>query len=280
MPLAWSHNPLITLDSSSSATSTLENFMMKRSSPPCQDAAERLHSDPDYRLLHDQVMDLFVERMKSDIGKLKQNKLKLKLNDDVGNDSDDDVFVTEAAAWCVSAYPSEPLTNYYNLGGIVGHKRRDDKKYLEEIAAGNLSGIKYDALLPHQIILYAEDGSDIKQAAELQWKTMVEGMHLKGKFRNYFAVYHTTKYSDKGVGGRMMQGLALLLSQLSEGPWKGKVIVFGNSAKISLCYVRYKAKISRLVEVVFLSALGARFGLISSYWSEFGYPSDGSSGGG
>ncbi|KAM1098293.1 hypothetical protein ACFX19_015826 [Malus domestica] len=184
--------------------------MMKRSSPPCQDAAERLHSDPDYRLLHDQVMDLFVERMKSDIGKLKQNKLKLKLNDDVGNDSDDDVFVTEAAAWCVSAYPSEPLTNYYNLGGIVGHKRRDDKKYLEEIAAGNLSGIKYDDLLPHQIILYAEDGSDIKQAAELQWKTMVEGMHLKGKFRNYFAVYHTTKYADKGVGGRMMQDQPLL----------------------------------------------------------------------
>ncbi|TQE08739.1 hypothetical protein C1H46_005587 [Malus baccata] len=35
-----------------------------------------------------------------------------------------------------------------------------------------------------------------------------------------------------------------------------------------------------LHEVVFLSALGARFGLISSYWSEFGYPSDGSSGGG
>ncbi|KAM1398065.1 hypothetical protein ACFX2I_015569 [Malus domestica] len=104
----------------------------------------------------------------------------------------------------------EPLTNYYNLGGIVGHKRRDDKKYLEEIAAGNLSGIKYDALLPHQIILYAEDGSDIKQAAELQWKTMVEGMHLKGKFRNYFAVYHTTKYSDKGVGGRMMQDQPLL----------------------------------------------------------------------
>ncbi|KAM1979339.1 hypothetical protein ACFX16_015904 [Malus domestica] len=104
----------------------------------------------------------------------------------------------------------EPLTNYYNLGGIVGHKRRDDKKYLEEIAAGNLSGIKYDALLPHQIILYAEDGSDIKQAAELQWKTKVEGMHLKGKFRNYFAVYHTTKYADKGVGGRMMQDQPLL----------------------------------------------------------------------
>ena len=35
-----------------------------------------------------------------------------------------------------------------------------------------------------------------------------------------------------------------------------------------------------LVEVVFLSALGARFGLISGHWFEFGCPSDGSSGGG
>ncbi|KAB2619914.1 hypothetical protein D8674_041563 [Pyrus ussuriensis x Pyrus communis] len=290
LPLAWSHNALITLKLISNLDSGKlydeaffsAVFWLHHNHPKTllcnvsfkdsyvlidilysllegQDAAERLRRDPDYKLLHDQVMDLFVERLKSDIEKLKQNKLKLKLNDDVGNDSDDDVFVTEAAAWCVSAYPSvskdtcagllresverrlfphqssvhsqewkrlakevlEPLTNYYNLRGI----------YLGAIAAGNLSGIKYDALLPHQVILYAEDGSDVKQAAELQWKTTVEGMHLKGKLRNYFTVYHTTKYADKGLGGRMMLGLALLLSQLSEGPWKGKVIVFGNSAK-------------------------------------------------
>ncbi|KAM1786494.1 hypothetical protein ACFX12_039272 [Malus domestica] len=303
LPLAWSHNPLITLKLISNLDSGKlydeaffsAVFWLHHNHPKTllcnvsfkdsyvlidilysllegQDAAERLRRDPDYKLLHDRVMDLFVERLKSDIEKLKQNKLKLKLNDDVGNDIDDDVFVTEAAAWCISTCPSvtkatravllresverrlfspessvhskewkrltkevlEPLTKYYNRQGIAGHKRRDDKKYLEEIAAGNLSGIKYDALLPHQIILYAEDGSDIEQAAELQWKTMVEGMHLKGKFKNCLALYHTTKYADKGVGRRMMMSLALLLSQLSEGPWKGKVITFGNSAKDQL----------------------------------------------
>ncbi|KAM1295718.1 hypothetical protein ACFX2H_015476 [Malus domestica] len=149
----------------------------------------------------------------------------------------------------------EPLTNYYNLGGIVGHKRRDDKKYLEEIAAGNLSGIKYDALLPHQIILYAEDGSDIKQAAELQWKTKVEGMHLKGKFRNYFAVYHTTKYADKGVGGRMMQGLALLLSQLSEGPWKGKLFDIPEVTAIA----KGSVKPEQMIKTVFVFSESLRF---------------------
>ncbi|KAM0982712.1 hypothetical protein ACFX2A_015888 [Malus domestica] len=150
---------------------------------------------------------------------------------------------------------SEPLTNYYNLGGIVGHKRRDDKKYLEEIAAGNLSGIKYDALLPHQIILYAEDGSDIKQAAELQWKTKVEGMHLKGKFRNYFAVYHTTKYADKGVGGRMMQGWALLLSQLSEGPWKGKLFDIPEVTAIA----KGSVKPEQMIKTVFVFSESLRF---------------------
>ncbi|XP_068305259.1 uncharacterized protein [Pyrus communis] len=245
LPLAWSHNPLITLKLISNLDSGRlydeaffsSVFWLHHNHPKTllcnvsfkdsyvlidilysllegQDAAERLHSDPNYKLLHDRVMDLFVERLKSDIEKLKQNKLKLKLNDDVGNDIDDDVFVTEAAAWCISTCPSvtkatravllresverrlfspessvhskvwerltkevlEPLTKYYNRRGIVGHKRCDDKKYMEKIAAGNFSGIKYDALLPHQIVLYAEDGSDIEQAAELQWKTMVEGI--------------------------------------------------------------------------------------------------------
>ncbi|VVA29062.1 PREDICTED: LOC18787508 [Prunus dulcis] len=58
-----------------------------------QDAAERLHCDPDYKLLHDRVMDVFMEQLKSDIDKFKQHKLDLKPSDyitDGDEDNDDD----------------------------------------------------------------------------------------------------------------------------------------------------------------------------------------------
>ncbi|XP_034229316.1 uncharacterized protein LOC117638286 [Prunus dulcis] len=89
-----------------------------------QDAAERLHSDPDYQLLHDRAMDVFVERLKSDIDQMKQHKLDLKPSDYItdGDDDDDDeddkdgtldadayadLFVSEAAGCCVTKQPQD-----------------------------------------------------------------------------------------------------------------------------------------------------------------------------
>ncbi|PQP93930.1 uncharacterized protein Pyn_36488 [Prunus yedoensis var. nudiflora] len=89
-----------------------------------QDAAERLHCDPDYQLLHDRAMDVFVERLKSDIDKMKQHKLDLKPSDYItdGDDDDDDeddkdgtldaaayadLFVSEAAGCCVTNQPQD-----------------------------------------------------------------------------------------------------------------------------------------------------------------------------
>ncbi|PQM40422.1 uncharacterized protein Pyn_20728 [Prunus yedoensis var. nudiflora] len=57
-----------------------------------QEAAERLHCDLDYKLLHDQVMDVFVEQLKSDIDKFKQHKLDLKPFD----------YITDARLQCVA----------------------------------------------------------------------------------------------------------------------------------------------------------------------------------
>ncbi|VVA29915.1 PREDICTED: LOW QUALITY PROTEIN [Prunus dulcis] len=80
------------------------------------------------------------------------------------------------------------------------------KKCLEEVKAAaeggsNLRGgngiIKLDALLPNEIIKYVED-EDFGEAAELQWKAVVEDMYLKQK-----------------------QGEENLA-------WKGKVISFGH----------------------------------------------------
>ncbi|ONH90266.1 hypothetical protein PRUPE_8G043600 [Prunus persica] len=89
-----------------------------------QDAAERLHSDPDYQLLHDRAMDVFVERLKSDIDQMKQHKLDLKPSDYITNGDDDDddeddkdgtldadpyadLFVSEAAGCCITKQPQD-----------------------------------------------------------------------------------------------------------------------------------------------------------------------------
>ncbi|XP_021824094.1 uncharacterized protein LOC110765314 [Prunus avium] len=94
-----------------------------------QDAAEQLHCDPDYKLLHDRVMDVFVEQLKSDIDKFKQHKLDLKPSDYItdGDEDDDDeddkdgtldadtyadLFVSEAAGCCISKHPEDTRVSH------------------------------------------------------------------------------------------------------------------------------------------------------------------------
>ncbi|CAL2276439.1 unnamed protein product [Prunus armeniaca] len=281
-----------------------------------QDVAERLHCDPDYKLLHDQVMDVFVEQLKSDIDKFKQHKLDLKPSDyitdgdeDEEEDDDDeddkdgtldadtyaDLFVSEAAVCCISKHPEDtrasravllyesiarrlfppkpdqsnqsyqsyqsqewerlrnevlaPLYRYWNRQGMfIGRHRSEVKMYLEEVkkaggGGGNLSGhgsiIKPDAMLPNEIIRYVVEDGDVGEAAELQWKAMVEDMYLKqqqqqmqgqglGKFKDCLAVCHINDFM--GIRGRELAvSLGLLVSELSEGTaWKGKVISSGH----------------------------------------------------
>ncbi|KAM1866223.1 hypothetical protein ACFX13_009099 [Malus domestica] len=67
---------------------TLEE-LLQRENPNSH--ADRYAHDPTYRLLHDRGMDAFAERLKSDLEKLKQNKLELKpcdYDDDVDDDTD------------------------------------------------------------------------------------------------------------------------------------------------------------------------------------------------
>ncbi|BFG31031.1 hypothetical protein CerSpe_173050 [Prunus speciosa] len=243
-------------------------------------AEERLHRDPDYKLLHDQVMDLLAERWKSDIEKLKQHKLELKSFQDWDQlDEADHLVVSGTAAVCSlpdhhtssillresiarRLFPPEsdqseewerltnalePFVNYYMHQALHRNRTRERsevKKCLEEVkaaaaAGGNLGGgiIKPDALLPNEIIKYAED-EDFGEAANLQWKAMVEDMYLKqqqkqgeeglGKFKNCLAVCNITDHTAK-LPRELEVSLGLLVSELNEDPaWKGKVISFGD----------------------------------------------------
>ncbi|KAM1254859.1 hypothetical protein ACFX2G_029752 [Malus domestica] len=89
---------------------------------------QRYNRDPHYKSLHDRAMDIFVERLKSDVQKMQQNKLELKpsdyLTDDDDHDEDDsrehdsvirpidadafaDLYVSEAADCFLTTFPSD-----------------------------------------------------------------------------------------------------------------------------------------------------------------------------
>ncbi|CAL9025890.1 unnamed protein product [Prunus brigantina] len=98
------------------------------------------------------------------------------------------------------------------------------KKYLEDVKAAGNSKIEPGALLPHEIIGYVNDG-DVGQVAEIQWKAMIEHIYLKqGKFKNCLPVCHNF--------GERLVALQILMSELSEEPWKGKLINFSENPQL------------------------------------------------
>ncbi|CAB4278859.1 unnamed protein product [Prunus armeniaca] len=68
---------------------------------------------------------------------------------------------------------------------------------------------------------------DLVDTAGLQWKTMVEDIYLKqGKFQKCLVV------CDVESNNKVSMGLGLLLSQLSEEPWNGKVITYNENPRL------------------------------------------------
>ncbi|XP_062029014.1 uncharacterized protein LOC133745026 [Rosa rugosa] len=105
------------------------------------------------------------------------------------------------------------------------------EKYLAEVKEGKAK-IAAGALLPHEIIASLNDG-DGGQVAELQWKRMVEDLVELGKLRNCLAVCDVSG-SMEGTPMEVCVALGLLVSELSEEPWKGKVITFSQNPQLHL----------------------------------------------
>ncbi|XP_043687434.1 uncharacterized protein LOC122638642 [Telopea speciosissima] len=103
---------------------------------------------------------------------------------------------------------------------LVSVEHREDK-----IAAG--------ALLPHDIIKSIYDEDDGGKVAEFQWRRMVEDVSKKGKLRNCIAVCDVSG-SMNGTPMEVCVALGLLMSELSEEPWKGKVITFSQSPQLHM----------------------------------------------
>ncbi|KAA3456396.1 GPI inositol-deacylase PGAP1-like protein [Gossypium australe] len=117
---------------------------------------------------------------------------------------------------------------------FLKHDKDRFSKYLEDVKAGK-STIAAGALLPHEIIaeLNKADDEQVEQVAELQWQRMVNDLLQKGKLRNCMAVSDVSG-SMHGIPMEVSVALGVLVSDLSEKPWKGKLITFSQSPKLKL----------------------------------------------
>ncbi|PON91821.1 hypothetical protein TorRG33x02_124190 [Trema orientale] len=133
----------------------------------------------------------------------------------------------------------------YNRVASVAMKMYKDKflerdrirflRYLGDVKEGK-SKIAAGALLPHDIIRSLEKEeycSNGDQVAELQWKRMVEDLSKRGKLNNCLAICDVSG-SMIGTPMDVSVALGLLVSELSEEPWKGKLITFSQNPELHI----------------------------------------------
>ncbi|KZV49016.1 hypothetical protein F511_09612 [Dorcoceras hygrometricum] len=112
--------------------------------------------------------------------------------------------------------------------------KHDKERFLEYLQMQKTGRTKNaaGALLPHEIIAALGDG-DGGEVAELQWKRMVEDMAKKGKLNNSLAICDVSG-SMAGIPMEACIALGILVSELSQDPWKGKIITFSHDPKLHM----------------------------------------------
>lgn len=124
---------------------------------------------------------------------------------------------------------SVAMKNYKDK--FLKHDKERFEEYLAKVRSGNAK-IAAGALLPHQIIASLHD-DDEGGVAELQWERMVQDMAKKGKLRNCLAISDVSG-SMSGIPMEVSVALGILVSELSEEPWKGKLITFSANPKLQM----------------------------------------------
>ncbi|PWA73307.1 hypothetical protein CTI12_AA244510 [Artemisia annua] len=112
---------------------------------------------------------------------------------------------------------------------FLKHDKLRFEEYLHNVRSGKAT-IAAGALLPHEIISCLED-EDGGQVAELQWTRMVNDLLAKGKLNNCLAICDVSG-SMMGTPMEVSVALGVLVSELSDEPWKGNLITFSANPKM------------------------------------------------
>ncbi|KAL3526367.1 hypothetical protein ACH5RR_011023 [Cinchona calisaya] len=131
---------------------------------------------------------------------------------------------------------------------FLKHDKERFEEYLGKVKEGKAK-IAAGALLPHEVIAALNDG-DGGEVAELQWRRMVEDLSKKGKLKNCLAICDVSG-SMSGIPMEVSVALGVLVSELSEEPWKGKLITFSANPKLQSVVgedLRSKTEFVRIME--------------------------------
>uniref|UniRef100_A0A803MU98 Uncharacterized protein n=1 Tax=Chenopodium quinoa TaxID=63459 RepID=A0A803MU98_CHEQI len=140
-----------------------------------------------------------------------------------------EVYIS-AKKWDTLPYnkvPSVAMKLYKTL--FYKHDEERFVEYLEKVKSGKAT-IAAGALLPHEIIASLKNDENGGEVAELQWKRMVDDLAKKGKMNNCIAISDVSG-SMMGEPMEVSVALGLLISELSEEPWKGKLITFNTNPR-------------------------------------------------
>ncbi|XP_037446148.1 uncharacterized protein LOC119315756 [Triticum dicoccoides] len=145
-----------------------------------------------------------------------------------------EVFMS-ARAWESVVYTrvaSVAMKNYQAV--FLKHDAERFNAYLADVKSGK-KRIAAGALLPHQIIeSLGEDGDGAGTGvADMQWRRMVDDMRALGKLTNCVAVCDVSG-SMSGLPMDVCVALGLLVSELTDDPWRGRVITFSERPEIHL----------------------------------------------
>ncbi|KAL9237188.1 hypothetical protein vseg_011770 [Gypsophila vaccaria] len=124
---------------------------------------------------------------------------------------------------CAKRWRGMPYERVHSLAMHLGkkvflkHDCNGFEEYLDEVRDGE-STICAGALLPHEIICgVSQGGLKSDRVLELQWRRMVDDLAKQGSLINCIGVSDSF-WNDVCVA------LLLLVSELTEEPWKGKVV--------------------------------------------------------
>ncbi|KAK2373876.1 hypothetical protein QL285_074880 [Trifolium repens] len=141
----------------------------------------------------------------------------------------------------------------FNAEFFLKYDKERFEKYLEDVKAGKTT-IAPGVLLAHEYVLESSRVVGTGDVYELQWKRMVDDLLKKGKMRNCLAVCDVSRSMNGSLNGASMQvsvALGLLVSELSDEPWKGKVITFSAKPHLHLIQgddLKSKSEFSRKMD--------------------------------
>jgi hypothetical protein len=114
--------------------------------------------------------------------------------------------------------------------------------FYDEVRAG-LAKILADAVLSQEIVAATLKGEP-EESAKLQWRHMVSTLATEGRLTNCIAMCALSSLAEKPSTTTAI-ALGLLVSELSQEPWKGRVITFDTAT-----HQPHKVRSASLVEKI------------------------------